>query len=154
MLNYGLNLVHRIYLSYEHFLAADDEEEGSDKDDSIADQSAIDNFFRRDGVPETVNVDKIIEELIKACQKTKGKDGFHSLNNDSHATSSSRSSSNSFRGAFWAGLRDGKIELGFHIKPSERLFRLTAGKFQESHLHGGSQSSHDIGRFSFVFQLI
>ena len=50
-------------------------------------------------------------------------------------------------------MSDGKIELGFHIKPSERLFRLTAGRFHESLLHGDNWS-HDVGKFSFVSQMI
>jgi hypothetical protein len=135
--------------------------EDEDEDGSETNQSATDNFFRRDGIE---NFDKIIEELIKACHKTKEKDesrqqnatveDFPPLNDVSGSTKTSaphwRNISNL---TFSAGLKDGQIELGFHVKESERLFRLTGGKlsFKEN---GDNQSCHDISRFSYAFHFI
>ena len=55
-----------------------------------------------------------------------------------------RSNVNTHR-TFSAGLKDGRIELGFHVKESEFLFRLTGGKssFKEK---GDKESCHDIGK--------
>ncbi len=116
-------------------------------------QSATDDFFRRDG---SDNFDKIIEELIKACQETKKRDKgrqqtvknehFPSLGDVSQATSFAPQWPNiSVNRTFSAELKDGKIELGFHVKDSERLFRLTGGKlsFKEN---GDNQPCHDIGK--------
>ena len=112
---------------------------------------ASDNFSRSDSTNE---FDKIIEVLVKACDKTKKADersrhqeasneDFPPLNDVSQARATPRWS-NSKR-TFSAGLKDGKIELGFHIKESETLFRLTGGKvlFNEN---GDYRSRHDIGK--------
>ena len=114
-------------------------------------QSATEEFFRRES---TENFDKIIEELVKACQETKKKDedwqekttdeNFPSLINDAPKTSTTSRWSR-FKRPFSVGLKDGRIELGFHVKDSERLYRLTGG---DSSLKekGNSQSGHDIGK--------
>ena len=46
---------------------------------------------------------------------------------------------------FSAGLKDGRIELGFHVKESEVLFRLTGGKSSLKE-KGDKESCHDIGK--------
>ena len=123
----------------------------TDEEDLESNNLASDNFFHPDS---TNQFDKIIEELVKACDKTKQADercrtqeasseDFPSLNDVSQAKATPRWS-NSKR-TFSAGLKDGKIELGFHIKESETLFRLTGGKglIKEN---GGYRSCHDIGK--------
>ena len=125
-----------------------------DEDDTKISQFTTDEFFRRDGDD---NYDKIIAELIKACRETKNKDKgkqkvttneFPALNEvDPFPKTSSPSWPNkSINRTFSAGLRDGRIELGFHVKDSDRLTRLTGGRmtFKES----GDRESlhHDIGK--------
>jgi hypothetical protein len=118
-----------------------------------------DQFFYQDNN----NVfDKIIEELVKACDRTKKEDESNrrqkatSSNEDfppligvSQPTATPRFPKRSFS----ARLKDGEIELGFHVKESETFFRLTGGKllFKEN---GDYQSGHEIGEISLVLHHI
>ena len=95
---------------------------------------------------------------MKACQETKRMDeenqnittieDFPPLNNVSSTSSTPHWPNISINRTFSAGFKDGRIELGFHIKDSERLFRLTGGKlsFKEGDNH---QPTHDIGWSNF-----
>lgn len=125
-------------------------------------EAATDDFFHRDGIDD--NFDKIIEELIKACQETREKDeacqetkkkdggrqqnvtveDFPSLTDAPQAPSTPRWSNVSINRTFSAGFKDGRIELGFHVKDSERFVRLTGGKLSLKE-NGDNQSGHDIG---------
>ncbi|XP_028391339.1 helicase with zinc finger domain 2-like isoform X2 [Dendronephthya gigantea] len=132
-----------------------DEGQNEDEDDSGTNQYTTDEFFRRD---DDDNYDRIITELIKACRETKEKDEdkqkvtsneFPALNDVDLFPKTSAPSwpVKSINRTFSAGLRDGKIELGFHVRDSDRLVRLTGGRmtFKES---GDRESSHhDIDEF-------
>ena len=120
-------------LSCKHVSATANEEEDTDKDDSIADQSAVDNFFRGNGVTE--NFDKIIVELIKFCCATKENDERPQQISTCNLCQS-----------FFVGLSDGKIDLGFHILPSERLFRLMGGKAPLLDNGDNQLDNHETGR--------
>ena len=108
-------------------------------------KQSTDDFFNAEGIE---NYDEIVKALVQACKETKKKgelgnsqgtsdEDFPSLNGDniiSPGTPQWPRNHTSSR-SFYAGLRNGEIELGFHIQESERLFRLT----------GGSSSSHAPG---------
>ena len=124
---------------------------GEDENDAETNQSATDDFFRLDDID---NYDKIIEELIKACQETKKRDKglrkarnehFPPLNDVTTATASPHWPNISTKKAFSAGFKDGRIELGFHVKESETLFRLTGGRSSLKE-NGNKEVYHDIGK--------
>ena len=122
-------------------ILASDKEENNAQDDSETNQSATDAFFRRD-TGSTKNFDKIIEELIKACQETKKNE----CRQDVPSTNSTQHQPDvNTKQAFSAGLKDGRIELGFHVKDSERLFRLSGGNLLPKK-NRNNQSLHDIGK--------
>ena len=133
-------------------------EENEETNESEIDQlSATNIFFRRDS---DENFDKIIEELVKACQETKKKDAAQQQNAANMAedfpllseqvpTSSAPHWPNvSINRTFSAGLRDGRIELGFHVTGSEVLFRLTGGKLSSAET--GNQSFHSSGKLCLL----
>ena len=133
-------------------LLAAGEAEKNDPDDSDTDQSATEKFFQRDS---TENFDKIIEELVKACEETKKNvaglqqettdEDFPPLNDNAPKASTNPHWPNiSIKRKFYAGLKDGKIVLGFDVKDSDRLFRLTGGNLLPKE-KSGNQSGHDIG---------
>ena len=124
-----------MYLYFTYFLAIDSDE-NKDENDSGTNHSATDDFFRQDKIE---NVDKIIEELIKACHKAKKKDESKQQRqvkkdslplNDVCPTTSAASNE-----VFSVGLKDGVPIMGFDVKDSERLFVLT-----------DHQSCRDIGK--------
>lgn len=83
----------------------------------------------------TENFDKIIVELIKACRATKEND-----------EQPQQISPCNLCQQFFVGLSDGKIELGFHIKPSEQLFRLMGGKAPLLDNGDNQLDNHETGR--------
>ena len=109
-------------------------QEGNGKDHVLeSNQEDTDIFFRREG---GVNFDKIIEELIKACQETKKEEErqrretckyFLPRNDVQPTTSASHLPNTSIPSTFFAGLNDGEIQLGLQVKDSERLFCLSGG---------------------------
>ena len=110
--------------------SASGKEQKNAQDVSDANQSATDKFFRLDSAK---NFDKIIEELVKACQETKKNDeGRQDVASTINQT-------------FSAGVKDGRIELGFHVKDNERLFRLSGGNLS-SRERGRNQPYHGIGK--------
>ena len=133
-------------------LLAASENQNNDQDGLETSQSAIDAFFSRD---DTENVGKIIKELIKACEETMKDDvgsqqettdeDFPLLNDNAPTTSTTPNWPNiSSKQTFFAGWKDGRIELGFHVKDSDRLFRLTGGKLLKE--KGDNQPGHDVGK--------
>lgn len=149
-----LEIKHRFFI----FLAtSQDRNEG--EDDSERAQSTTDNFFRLDGIE---NVDKIIEELIKACRETKKRDqgllqdaakmeeDFPALNDVAPPTSALHWPNVSYTRSFSARLKDGRIELGFHVRDSERLIRLTGGNML-SKKSEKQRSGCDVGELNLHF---
>ena len=118
-----------ILITYVTF-SASGKEQNNVQDVPETNQSATDKFFCLDN---TKNFDKIIEELVKACQETKKNDeGRQDVASTINRT-------------FSAGVKDGKIELGFHVKDNERLFRLSGGNLS-SKKTGRNHSCHGIGK--------
>ena len=126
-------------------------EENKTEGDSNINQAATEEFFRRD---EDVSFDRIIEELVKACQKTKKKDEdqrkttseeFPRLTDIIPKPSAPHWPNISARQTFSACWKDGRIELGFHVTGSEEHYRLTGGKSSKQSGDEKSWSPHDIG---------
>ena len=109
--------------------SASGKEQNNAQDVSETNQSATDKFFRLDSAK---NFDKIIEELVKACQETKKNEGRQDVASTINRT-------------FSAGVKDGRIELGFHVKDNERLFRLS-GRNLLSKEKGRNQPYHGVGK--------
>ena len=133
-------------------LLAAREEKNNDQDDLETSQSATDAFFSRH---DTESFDEIIEELIKAWEEEMKDDAgsqqettdedFPPLNDNAPTTSTTPRWPNiSSKQTFSAGWKDGRIELGFHVKDSNRLFRLTGGKLPKE--KGDNLSGHDLGK--------
>ena len=127
-------------------------DQNHDQDDLETSQSATDAFFSRD---DTESFDKIIKALIKACEEKMKDDAgsqqettdedFPLLNDNVPTTSTTSHWPNiSSKQTFFGGLKDGRIELGFHVKDSDRLFRLKGGKLLKE--KGDNQSGHDAGK--------
>jgi hypothetical protein len=90
----------------------------------------------------------MIEHFIKACQEMKKKDDGRqqkATDEDFPLLVWVHQAPSSISRKFSAVLKDGRIELGFHVKDSKRLLRFTCGKssFKENE---DNQSCQDIGK--------
>ena len=118
-----------ILITYVTFSASGKEQKNA-QDVSDTNQSATDKFFRLDSAK---NFDKIIEELVKACQETKRNDKGR------------QDDASTINRIFSAGVKDGRIELGFHVKDNESLFRLSGGNLSSKEKRR-NQPYHGIGK--------
>ncbi|XP_028391332.1 LOW QUALITY PROTEIN: uncharacterized protein LOC114516140 [Dendronephthya gigantea] len=115
------------------------EAENKSEDDSNINQATTEEFFHRD---EDV-FDKIIRELVKACQRTRKKDEDQ-RNAASEEFPLLTDNVPKPPAPHWPNTSTG---LGFHVTGSEKYFRLTGGKSSKQSGDEKSWSPHDIDAF-------
>ena len=100
-------------------------------------QKEMKDYF---SIEDNDNFDDIVKVLVQACKKTKNTDelkqnqeesneDFPPLTDDKTVAPVAKWPRQNPGRTFYAGLKNGIIELGFHVKKSSRLLRLTSGAY-------------------------